>query len=132
MLCSVSHLIFPVLDVIPCIPLHLLSSCTFLAFFVKPPCPTSILNIVLYPSHWQPPLTVPRQKRKPPSTIHYICNTRNKHEVLRLEETVSDLTLLWSFHTKLPQESATACDGVLSPLSSNVVSFKQSLPVRAV
>ena len=49
------------LDVFPCIPLHLLSSCTFRAFFDKPPCPTS-LNIVLYPSHWQPPLTVPRQK----------------------------------------------------------------------
>ena len=35
------------LDVFPCIPLHLLSSCTFRAFFDKPPCPTS-LNIVLY------------------------------------------------------------------------------------
>ena len=53
-------------DVFPCIPLRLLSSCTFRAFFDKPPCPTS-LNIVLYPSHWQPPLRVPRQKRQPPS-----------------------------------------------------------------
>ena len=44
------------LDVFPCIPLHPLSACTFWAFFDKPPCPTS-LNIVLYPSHWQPPLT---------------------------------------------------------------------------
>ena len=50
---------------IPCIPLHLLSSCTFRSFFDKPPCPTS-LNIILYPSHWQPPPTVPRQKRQPP------------------------------------------------------------------
>ena len=33
----------------------------FLAFFDKPPCPTS-LNIVLYPSRWRPPLTVPRLK----------------------------------------------------------------------
>ena len=55
-----THLISD-LDVFPCIPLHLLSSCTFRAFFDKPPCPTS-LNIVLYPSHWQPPLRVPRQK----------------------------------------------------------------------
>ena len=46
-------------------PLHLLSSCTFLAFFDKLPCPTS-LNIVLYPSRWRPPLTVPRQKLLPP------------------------------------------------------------------
>ena len=57
-----THLISD-LDVFPCIPLHLL----YIAFFDKPPCPTS-LNIVLYPSHWQPPLTVPRQKRQPPST----------------------------------------------------------------
>ena len=48
------------LDEFPCIPLHLLSSCTFRAFYDKLPCPTS-LNIVLYPSHWQPPPTVPRQ-----------------------------------------------------------------------
>ena len=52
-----THLISD-LDVFPCIPLLLLSSCTFRAFFDKPPCPTS-LNIVLYPSHWQPPLRVP-------------------------------------------------------------------------
>ena len=58
-----THLISD-LDVFPCIPLHLLSSCTFRAFFDKPPCRTS-LNIVLYPSHWQPPLRVPRQKRQP-------------------------------------------------------------------
>ena len=58
-----THLI-SALDVFLCIPLHLLSSCTSLAFFDNPPpCPTS-LNIVLYPSHWQPPLTVPRQKRQ--------------------------------------------------------------------
>ena len=44
--------------------MHLLSSRTFRAFFDKPPYPTS-LNIVLYPSHWQPPLTVPQQKRQP-------------------------------------------------------------------
>ena len=59
-----THLISS-LDVLPCIPLHVLSSCTFLAFFDKPPCPTS-LNIVLYPSRWRPPLTVPRQKLLPP------------------------------------------------------------------
>ena len=58
-----THLISD-LDVFPCIPLHLLSSCTFRAFFDKPPCPTS-LNIVLYPSHWQPPPTVPRQNGSP-------------------------------------------------------------------
>ena len=57
-------------DVFPCIPLHLLSSCTFRAVFDKPPCPTS-LNIVLYPSHWQPPPTVPRQKRLS-RTTHYL------------------------------------------------------------
>ena len=62
-----THLISD-LDVFPCIPLLLLSSCTFRAFFDKPPCPTS-LNIVLYPSHWQPPLRVPRQKRQPPSLL---------------------------------------------------------------
>ena len=57
-------------DVLPCIPLHLLSSCTFcypLVRFDKPPCPTS-LNNLLYPSHWQPPLTVPRQTLQPLST----------------------------------------------------------------
>ena len=59
-----THLISS-LEVLPCIPLHLLSSCTFRAFFDKPPCPTS-LNIVLYPIRWRPPLTVPRQKLLPP------------------------------------------------------------------
>ena len=59
-----AHLISS-LEVLPCIPLHLLSSWTFLAFFDKLPCPTS-LNIVLYPSRWRPPLTVPRQKLLPP------------------------------------------------------------------
>ena len=58
-----THL-FSDFDVFSCIPLHLLSSYTFRAFFDKPPCPTR-LNIVLCPSHWQPPLTVPRQKRQP-------------------------------------------------------------------
>ena len=58
-----THLI-SALDVFFCSPLHLLSACTFWAFFDKPPCPTS-LNIVLYPSHWQPPLTFPRQKQQP-------------------------------------------------------------------
>ena len=62
-----THLISD-LDVFPCIPLHLLSSCTFRAFFDKPPCPTS-LNIVLYPSHWQTPLTVPRHRTV--SIAHY-------------------------------------------------------------
>ena len=60
-----THLISD-LDVFPCISLLLLSSCTFRAFFDKPPCPTS-LNIVLYPSHWQPPLRVPRQE-----FVHFI------------------------------------------------------------
>ena len=49
---------FPELSCI-CYPLVL-----FLVYFDKSPCPAS-LNIVLYPSHWQPPLTVPRQKRQP-------------------------------------------------------------------
>ena len=60
-----THLI-SALDVFLCIPLHLLSSCMFRAFFDKPPCPNS-LNIVVYAIHWQPPLTVPRQRRQPPS-----------------------------------------------------------------
>ena len=38
--------------------------CPPIVFFDFPPCPTS-LNIVLYPSHWQPPLTVPQQERQP-------------------------------------------------------------------
>ena len=49
------------------VSLYSLASAIYIAFFDKPPYPTS-LNIVLYPSHWQPPLTVPRQKRQPPST----------------------------------------------------------------
>ena len=46
------------------IPLYLLSFFLRIVFFDKAPCPTS-LNIVLYPSHWQSPLTVPRQNRQP-------------------------------------------------------------------
>ena len=42
-----THLI-PDYDVFLCSPLHLLSSCTFLALFDKTPYPTS-LNIVLFP-----------------------------------------------------------------------------------
>ena len=61
MLLAFKHMhLISALDVFPCIPLHLLSSCMFRACFDKPPCPTS-LNIVLYPIHWQPPLTVHRQ-----------------------------------------------------------------------
>ena len=48
-----------------CILLHLLSFCPPIVFFDKPPCPIS-LNTLLYPSHWQPPLTVPRQTLQPP------------------------------------------------------------------
>ena len=56
-----THLI-PDSDVFLCIFLDLLSFCPCppIVFFDFPPCPTS-LNIVLYPSHWQPPLTVPQQ-----------------------------------------------------------------------
>ena len=50
-------------DVILCILLYLVSFCP-IDFFDKLPCPTS-LNTVLYPSHWQPPLTFPRQERQP-------------------------------------------------------------------
>ena len=80
-----THLISD-LDVFPCIPLHLLSSCTFRAFFDKPPCPTS-LNIVLYPSHWQPPPTVHRQKRQPPSPDEHLREfIASEHvDVLELE-----------------------------------------------
>ena len=70
-----THLI-SALDVFPCITLHLLSSCTLLAFFDETPplCPTG-LNIALYPNHWQPPLTVPRQKGSPLSTqMHTISD----------------------------------------------------------
>ena len=61
-----THLI-PDSDVFLCIFLDLLSFCPRppIVFFDFPPCPTS-LNIVLYPSHWQPPLTVPQQERQPP------------------------------------------------------------------
>ena len=59
-----THLISS-LDVLPCIPLHLLHSCTGWAFFDKPPYPTS-LNNLFYSSHWLPPLTVPRQTLRLP------------------------------------------------------------------
>ena len=66
MLLAFKHMhLISALDVFPCIPLHPLSACTFWTFFDKPPCPTC-LNIVLYPSHWQLPLTVPRKKLQPP------------------------------------------------------------------
>ena len=58
-----THLI-PDSDVFLCIFLDLLSFCPPIVFFDNPPCPTS-LNTVLYPSHWQPPLTVPRQDYTP-------------------------------------------------------------------
>ena len=52
-----THLI-PASDVFLCIFLYILSF-WHIVLFDKPPCPTG-LNTVLYPIHWQPPLTVPR------------------------------------------------------------------------
>ena len=69
MLLAIKHTHFiPVSGVFLCIRLFLISFCPPIVFFDNPPCPTS-LNIVRYPSLWQPPLTVPRQKRPPP--FHY-------------------------------------------------------------
>ena len=83
-----THLI-SALDVFPCIPLHLISSCTFWAFFDKPPCPTT-LNIVLYPSPWKPPLTAsPWAKTAAPFPLR--CRP--------------SLTYISSFPTKLSHKS---------------------------
>ena len=101
-----THLISAV-DVFPCIPLHPLSACTFWAFFDKLPCPTS-LNIVLYPSHWQPPLTVPRQKNAAPFPLR--CSP--------------SLTYISSFPTKLSHKSTY-------PTSSSLQS-RFTIPLTAI
>ena len=63
-----THLIFQIMMCSSiCIFWDILSLCLPIVFFDKPLCPTS-LTIVLYPSHWQPPLTVHRQKLQPLST----------------------------------------------------------------
>ena len=57
-------------------------------FFDKPPCPIS-LSTLLYPSHWQLPLTDPRQTRQPPFPLR--CRP--------------SLAYISSFPTKLPHKS---------------------------
>ena len=103
-----THLI-SYLDVLPCIPLPLLYSCTCLAFFDKPPCPTS-LTIVLYPSRWRPPLTVPRQKLLPP------CHSYADH--------LSRRAHMSSFPTKLSHKSTY-------PTSSSLQS-RFTIPLTAI
>ena len=61
--------LIPYYDVFLWIILHLLSFYPPIVFFGQlvrqTPCPIS-LNTLLYPSHWQPPLTVPPQKKRQP------------------------------------------------------------------